>query len=235
MKEIRGILKKNPPYKENTIHGKMNNVKYYSKDEMDLIIKAFYEKYGDTNRPHLIETGFRTGLRTEELFPLTWGDLYYTNEKAEKIMWISVNKAYCSQNKIVKCTKTNETRDFKLSKKTQELFERIKPNNVRDIDLVFLSPQKKYLNSASLIVIWYGEFDRTGEEKYFRPGVVSKLFQEGKLSKYLPPYQMRATFINHQLLKGVNSYVLSEITGHDIDTMKNNYISFDGSEVRIND
>lgn len=238
--EIKIFLRKNPPSKKNKIHGKEDDTKYFSEEEMNIIIKYFYNKYGDTNRAHIIEFGFRTGLRTEELFALTWGDLYYKKENGEDVMWINVNKAYATSIKKIKSTKTYESRRFRLSKKTQQLCERIKSETFKDTDLVFTIPSGGYFNSSNLRDIWYGKETtqrlKSGElVRRFYPGVVTKLVEEGKISKYLTPYQMRATFINHKLLANVNPALLSKWTGHDVKTMIKHYESLDGSEDRMSD
>lgn len=241
IEELNQYLKKHKPHRTNKTHGREDDTRYFSHKEMNTIIQAFYDKYGDTNRAHIIDFGFRTGLRTQELFALTWGDLFYKEVEGENVLWIHVNKAYASNIRKVKSTKTDEHRKFQLSKYTQELVEKIKPKNAKDKDLVFLTATGKEFYTGTLYSIWYGTKGtrklKSGisKERKLREGIVTKLVKQKKIEKYLPAYQMRATFINHMLLAGVNPVLISKWTGHDVKTMMKHYVSLNGSEQRVPD
>lgn len=238
--QIKSYLKKHPPRRTNSKHGDENDTRYFSEQDMNTIIKAFRDKYGSTSRTHLVEFGFKTGLRLQEIFALTWGDLYYKVENDEDVLWISVNKAYATNIKKIKCTKIDETRKFQLSKSTQLFIERIRPHITKSDSLIFQPPKAKHFATDAFHNIWYGTTYYTklksGEVKTkFSKGIVTKLAEDRKIAQYLPAYQMRATFINHKLLAGVNPIILSKWTGHDVKTMMKHYESLTGSEQRMPD
>ena len=58
---------------------------------------------------------------------------------------------------------------------------------------------------------------------------------EGKISKYLCPYQARSSFITNLLLKGSNLYKVAEWAGHDVKTLLTHYNSITGMEERVPD
>jgi integrase len=252
IKNNKVFLKKNPPKKSNYLHGDRSSKKYFSEHNKQIIIDAFYKKYGDTSRAHLIEVGFGIGARTEELFALTWGDATYVDKNGEKVMKINIDKAYVSRTSSLGPTKTGCNRSFLLNKSMQCLLERIKPENAKDKDLIFPSPKGRYLDSRKLNSIWYGnqvdydlkydkekrfhcELNTKSKKRYLHYGVVSLLAINNDILEYLPPYQMRATFVNLNLLAGVNPALIAKWTGHSTKTMFEHYESLTGMEERMPD
>ena len=122
---------------------------------MNIVIDAFYTTLKNNSQcnydgtKHLVNFGFLTGLRTEELYGLNWGDFSYEKVKGESVMKLSVQRAYVSNIKKIQPPKTkNSTRQFLLSPKTQELIERIKPIDSNKNDIVFKAPKGKRLDST---------------------------------------------------------------------------------------
>jgi len=198
---------------------------YYSEEERDIIIQAFYEKKFKVNVAELVEFIFCTGVRTQEAFALTWGDIYY--DKNGDVI-ISINKAYASRIHKIKTTKNGKKREFKVNSRIKELLKRLSLNSEKNKnDLIFETSSGKF-NSLSLNQYWYGLYS-THNSKFY-PRVVYSLYEEGKISKYLPPYQMRASFVTHQLLKGKSPLIISKWTGHDAQTLLKHYEKLSGME-----
>lgn len=232
-------IKKNPPKRSNKLHGKENKERYFTEEEVNTITKAYYKEYGDTSRPQMIEAAFKLGCRPGELTALQWKDLDYIYCNDEKVMTINVDKAYSVEAKKSKSVKNYKPRMIPISKQAQKLFERIKPSNYSPDDLVFTSNTGTPLNRKLIYAIWYGRYENyktlKGTKKGFTPGLVSKLAMEGKISKYLCPYQCRASFITNNLLKGSNLYTVAKWAGHDVKTLLKHYESITGLEERVPD
>ena len=244
--EIRKTLSRNRPRHKNRRFGEDDLEEYFSKDEMNIVIDAFYTTLKNNSQcnydgtKHLVNFGFLTGLRTEELYGLNWGDFSYEKVKGESVMKLSVLRAYVSNIKKIQPPKTkNSTRQFLLSPKTQELIERIKPIDSNKNDIVFKAPKGKRLDSTKLGCIWYGTFreDRRYNEYRWRhkDGVVPTLVDKGLIRNYHYPYAMRATFITIKLLEGYPPNMIAKWTGHDVATLIKHYDKLTGLEYRMKD
>lgn len=228
-------IKKNKPCRKNRFGKIDKEFGYYSETERDIIIEAFYNrkstlKSSKVNVAELVEFTFCTGVRTQEAFALTWGDISY-NEKNEMI--ISINKAYSTCIRKTKGTKTGKIREFKVSTRVRTLLERMKLNEITNKDSLVFKCSTGEFCTRSLLNYWYGNYyygTPNKPQKTLYPGVVASLYQEGKISKYLNPYQMRASFINHQLLKGKSPLIISKWTGHDAKTLLEHYEKLKGTE-----
>ena len=130
-------IKKYPSKRCNSLHGKESKERYFNIEEVEIIIQAFYEKFGDTSRPQMIEAAFRLGCRPGELTALKWEDLDYIYLDDSKVMTINVDKAYSVELKKSKNVKNYKPRMIPISKKAHELFERIKPSDYKANDLIF--------------------------------------------------------------------------------------------------
>ncbi|MGB7709132.1 MAG: tyrosine-type recombinase/integrase [Microcoleus sp.] len=163
----------------------------FSKEERDIIIKAFYESPKDNERhaAPLIEFLFLTGCRPGEAFALTWGDIKFGSE----ILWFS--KSYNGLLKNTQVTKTKTIRMFQLYSCLTELLMRIKPDNAIDTDLVFEYKKGASFNSNLHSNYWLGFTKSNTGTDYHYPGVVTRLVEEGKINGYLPPYHTRHTYI----------------------------------------
>ena len=87
----------------------------FTKDERDIIIKAFYESEGlrQRNIAPLIEFYFLTGCRTSEALPLTWKDINFDRNL------IRFSKSIGLQTNKIKDTKTGESRLFYFSENSR--------------------------------------------------------------------------------------------------------------------
>lgn len=246
LREIRATLCRNKPRHKNKRFGEDDIEEYFSKDEMKVIIDAFYSnlnnnlQYNYDGAKHLVHFGFFTGLRTEELYGLNWGDFSYEKIKGEDVMKLFVQRAYVSNIKKIQPPKSkNSIRQFLLSPDTQDLIERIKPDNSNKNDIVFKAPGGGRLDSTKLGGLWYGTYrkDRQCKKRKWRnkDGVVSVLVNKGLINKYLYPYRMRATFITNKLLDGYSPSIVAKWTGHDVATLIKHYDKLTGLEERMID
>ncbi len=172
-----------------------NDRRAFTKEERDIIIKAFYEASpSKAFYAPLIEFYFLTGCRTSEALPLPGKDIDFERNliRFSKSLGISTRK--------VKDTKTGEARIFYFSENSRlkELLLKLKNENLNN--LVFPNKKGKHILASSIRDIWIGKryskklVDGT-ESIYYYPGVVTQLADEGKISGYLSQYHTRHTYI----------------------------------------
>ncbi|MEG4323621.1 MULTISPECIES: tyrosine-type recombinase/integrase [unclassified Microcoleus] len=164
----------------------------FTKNERDIIIKAFYDSSNAPERQiaPLIEFLFLTGCRPGEAFALTWGNIKFDNDI------IFFGKSYSASIKKVKVTKNNSIRIFKLYPRLRDLLLRIKPADPKTNDLVFKQQKGQTYTSTRQSQLWMGYTNvNKQDETVFYPGVVARLVEEGEISSYLSPYHTRHTYI----------------------------------------
>ena len=84
-------------------------------------------------------------------------------------------------------------------------------------DTVFKSKSGKKISSHIFQTTWLG---RDKSQK----GIVTELIKQGKLVKYLPPYNTRHSFINHQInIIGVAPHVVNDWCEHSEKVSKQCY------------
>jgi len=195
----------------------------FTKDERDVIIKAFYEsdKPGQLQAASLVEFLFLTGCRSGEAFALTWNNVRCDNNQ------IVIHKSYAGGIKQVKATKKNDTRLFLMYPKLRELLLRIKPVDAQPNDLVFHLMNGNSYNSSSLNDVWNHVPSQKGRLR--RLGVVTQLVESGIISCYLSPYHTRHTFITLQARGGVDLVMLSGICSTGVDVIMKHYLEHDKS------
>ena len=228
---LKGIIKKQKP-RTKSRYIDNNNIneefKGFTSEEMELIIKEFYERYLKVTKkrktinqlPYFIEFVFRTGVRIGEGIALTWGDI------SQDCNTVTINKSYSNVIWDVKGTKTGENRTFPVSTKTRSLLISIRPDNYKNDELVFKNMAGKYICQGIIHHSWLGR-ERDGT---FYDGVVKQLVDKRLVKYYLKPYAMRATFVTQQILKGVNPVVIAKWTGHNVKTLLEYYESVRGSD-----
>lgn len=198
----------------------------FSKDERDIIIKAFYEsdKPSHRNIAPLIEFLFLTGCRSGEAFALTWNNIKFDNNQ------IVIHKSYAGSIGKIKCTKNADTRLFLMYPKLRDLLTRIKPADAKPTDLVFYNSIGTSYASSSLLAAWYQQCSGTKATREYRyPGIVTQLAESGAISCYLSPYHTRHTFITLQARAGVDLVMLSGICSTGVDVIIRHYLEHDKS------
>lgn len=215
---------------ENTLE---NDRRAFTKDERDIIIKAFYES--DKNRKRktatalapLVEFLFLTGCRPSEVYALTLRDVDFERGV------IKITKSLGASTGKVKDTKTGESRLFYFSdtSRLKALLLEIKSDKTEG--LIFSNPKGKHISYGSLSKGWRDSTSKdtlkSGQEvEYFYPGVVSQLVRDGKISGYLAPYHCRHTYITITAqLNSHNNNALLHIAsscGNSVDVILRHYL-----------
>jgi len=197
----------------------------FTKDERDIIIKAFYEsdKPGQLQAAPLIEFLFLTGCRSGEAFALRWQDVFMGRDKN----YVRFSKSYNGRLKNTQVTKTGDIRIFKIYPKLRELLLRIKPDTAQPNDLVFQNTQGNSYSSNTLDALWRQTRGRKNNTIYNYPGVVTQLVDSGVISCYLSPYHTRHTFITLMAQAGADLFLLATTCGNSIEVIQRHYLGVD--------
>ncbi|WP_293127956.1 tyrosine-type recombinase/integrase [Microcoleus sp. bin38.metabat.b11b12b14.051] len=201
----------------------------FTRDERDIIIKAFYEspKKQQVKLAPLIEFYFLTGCRTSEALPLTWKDIDFDRNL------IRFSKSVgCGTNKI-KDTKTGETRLFYFSENSRLKALLLGVKEAASNSLVFPNSKGKFTQLKVVSNSWRDNSNKqvrpSGEEvTYFYPGIVSQLARDGLISGYLSPYHTRHTYIT--LTAHANSHNTDALLhiatscGNSVDVILRHYL-----------
>jgi len=201
----------------------------FTKDERDIIIKAFYEsdKVKHQLVAPLIEFLFLTGCRPSEAYALTWRDVDFDRGV------IKITKSVGAKTRKLKDTKTGESRLFYFSgtSRLKALLLEIKSDKTEG--LIFSNDKGKYYNSCFVGYCWRDRIAKgtlkSGEEvEYFYPGVVTQLVRDGKVNGYLAPYHCRHTYIT--LIAHANSHNTDALLhiatscGNSVDVILRHYL-----------
>jgi integrase len=181
--------------------------KCFEKNEIENILTAFAsnEFVSKFSVVHLhsyyrgyVEFLALTGFRPEEAIALTWTDI--------KNGRIIVSRAY-SQG-ILKSTKTFKTREFPVNSQLSQLLQSLP----RTQNLIFPAPEGSYVNQHN-----FGE-------RYWKP-IVKKLVAAGKVSEYLPTYNLRHSWITRMLRSGLDIATVAKLAGNKPDTIMKHYLA----------
>jgi integrase len=159
---------------------------------------------------------FLTGCRTGEAIAFWYSDINWEKEH------IIFRRNYSSGCRIYKSTKNSTTRIFPMPRDGElwQLLESMgsgKPN-----ENVFKGKNGKTIHDRSFQSVWLGK------EKNKTKGIIPALIEQGKVSKYLPPYNTRHTFINHQINDiGIAPHVVDAWCEHSDDVSKAHYRDLD--------
>ncbi|MEG4808054.1 site-specific integrase [Microcoleus sp. F8-D3] len=202
----------------------------FTKEERDIIIKAFHEsdKANERQAAPLIEFLFLTGCRPGEAFALRWGDVMFDRGI------IRFSKSYDGATKQTKRTKTKVVRMFPLNdKRLIDLLNRIKPEKVKLTDLIFKQLKGQSWNSRCHSIVWAGRSVTVDDKTYVYPGIVTRLADEGKISDYLPPYHPRHTYITltaHACQSNSSALLLlAHACGNSPEVIMKHYLDVDRS------
>ncbi|QSJ19439.1 site-specific integrase [Nostoc sp. UHCC 0702] len=195
----------------------LDKSKAYTWDEAQIILEWIKE-----NRPHwhdFVKFKFLTGCRTGEAIALMWGDVDWEKER------ISIRRSHDPVTKKFyplkndKTYKGKEKRDFPMPKDGElwNLLKSIPQGN--DGDIVFKSKSRKIIERSAFIHTWKGRNNST-----VLKGIIPELIKQGKLTKYLSPYNTRHTFITHAVFDlGIDEKIVSKWCGHQIDVSNKHY------------
>jgi integrase len=180
--------------------------KCFEKNEIEQILAVFASNEFMSKfsvHPHSHYRGYveflaLTGFRPEEAIALSWSDI--------KNGQIIVSRAY-SQG-ILKSTKTYETRTFPVNGQLDKLLKGLPKTQT----LVFPSPEGGYINQHN-----FGE-------RYWKP-IVKKLVVAGKVSEYLPTYNLRHSWITRMLRSNLDIATVAKLAGNKPDTIMKHYLA----------
>ncbi len=187
----------------------LNKTKAYTWEEAQEILNylaSFNNKYKHWH--DIIKFKFITGCRTGEAIAFMHGDIFWDKHE------IVIRRTYDE--------KTKKTYPLKNVKGEGELARRFPmPKNgelwnlLKSIaegspsEIVFKSKTGKIIYTRTLINMWHGN-NHAGCK-----GIIQTLIEQGKVSKYLPPYNTRHTFITHQIYDlGRDEKIVSAWCGH---------------------
>ncbi len=197
----------------------------FSKEERDIIVKAFYEspKENERHAAPLIEFLFLTGCRPGEAFALRWQDVMFERG------YVRFSKSYNGRLKNTQQTKTGDIRLFKLYDRLTELLLKIKTDSAIGTNLVFKQRHKVPFNSDTHGNLWKGYISHGINYS----GCVTRLVEQSKISTYLPPYHARHTYIT--LTAHANSenssalLLLAHSSGNSVEILLKHYLGVDTS------
>jgi len=180
--------------------------KCFEKDEIEHILAAFasnefcskFSVHSHSYYRDYVEFLVLTGFRPEEAIALIWSDI--------KNSRIIVSRAYSQQ--ILKSTKTYETRTFPINSQLSKLLEALP----RTHNLVFPSAEGGYINQHN-----FGE-------RYWKL-IVRQLVVAGKVSEYLPTYNLRHSWITRMLRSDLDIATVAKLAGNKPDTIMKHYLA----------
>ena len=215
MSELLAIDYKNSKPYPARVTGRCGRILHVSRLNAIIVDDFFKRKKGLI--PYLIELLFRTGMRPEEAFALTWGDI------GDGCSTIHINKAYTTRGKRIKGTKNGKVRTLPCSPRVKKILQTLKPEDCDLNSLIFKNAHNNPFNNDNI------------EDHWLQGGkaIVANLIEEGKLSHYLKPYSTRATFISMQLHAGFDVKTVAYWVGDKPETILNSYASINEKAVPV--
>ncbi|MEH2352570.1 tyrosine-type recombinase/integrase [Nostoc sp.] len=194
--------------------------KAYTWDEAQAILEYVQEKY--LHWHDYLKFKFLTGCRTGEAIALKWCDIAWDKER------ILIRRTYDRRTKKFYPLKNDRTykgdslRRFPMPK-DGELWKLLKSIPCGELnDIVFQSKTGKTIDTIIFATSWRGR-DKGNSDKG-RKGIIPALIEQGKLTKYLSPYNTRHTFITHAIFDlGIDEKKVSYWCGHKIEVSNKHY------------
>lgn len=167
---------------------------------------------------HITAFRFLTGCRLGEAQALWWNDIKWNNE------CIIFRRNYSSKAKKYKSTKNNTERVFPMKKNSRlwNLLKELKQG--KDNECVFRQGNDTVIPNSTIGMYWKGFISHGKKKKYHYKGFITELVEDGKISRYLPPYNTRHTFITHAIYDlGIPSDVVNAWCEHSEEVSKKHY------------
>lgn len=177
-----------------------HDVNPFTKEERDLIIKAFYENRYYSSYTSFVKFLFYTGCRPSEAIALQWKHINKSKILFERVVVDSVDGLTLRQG-----LKTQEKREFPISIQLQYLLESIKPDECTSDSLIFPSPKGGWIDIHN-----------------FRNRAWQNILSNLDI-EYRKPYQTRHTFISQQKALGVEDDQLAKACGTSISMIHKHY------------
>lgn len=186
----------------------LDKARAYTWKEAQLIIQAFQNHPRYSHYHDFVKFKFFTGCRTGEAIAFMWGDINWGKEciyfrrthNERKRKYYNLKNAVGDKELI---------RIFPMPK-DGELWNLLKSIPQKDLnENVFKSVKGKVMWASFFNRVW--KYDHQAK----RNGIILDLIEKGKLSKYLPSYNTRHTFITHQVFDiGIDGKIVSYWCGH---------------------
>jgi integrase len=181
--------------------------KPFTSDEIKAIIQGFEQNRYYSHYVEFVEFLLGTGCKTGEAIGLRWRHL---NDDCSTV-WIGESLS----RGISKATKTNRARTIMLTSRLRSLLFSMKSDNIDSERPVFTSPKGNPID------------DHNFRNRAWK-SVLSKVGVE-----YRKPYNTCHTLISHALNQGMNPVEVAQLTGHDVQTLYENYAENVNSRPRL--
>lgn len=194
--------------------------KCFEKGEIEEIIKAFQSnefcsKFSTVKHSYYaeyVEFLALTGCRPEEAIALRWDRIERKNGKVNIIF----DQAF-SQGEL-KATKNYESRTFPVNKQLTILLGEID----RSSDLLFPSVQGGFINQHNF------------RDRYWEP-ILNKLVATGKVAEYLPPYNLRHSWITRMIRAGLDVGTIAALAGNSPKVIYEHYLAANRKDLVLPD
>ncbi|MGL5876559.1 MAG: tyrosine-type recombinase/integrase, partial [Xenococcaceae cyanobacterium] len=166
--------------------------------------------------------------REGEAFALKFDDL--------KQGYILFDESYSTEAKTTEATKTYTTRLFRTEGygKLERLLAYKKKTAQPGQEFVFVTDSGEQFNRLKLAATWQGKEKGSKKKPNYRLGVVTRLVEQGIISRYLKPSAMRHTFITLQVQAGTDVKLIADSVGNSVNTIYKYYLG-SNREARIAD
>lgn len=215
-----GLAKSIKPGKKSPQLIEEEDYRAFTREERNAIVNEFSSSPHKSERQfaNLVAFLFLTGCRLGEAFALKFEDL--------KPGYILFDESYSTEAKTTEKTKTSTTRLFRLSGygKLERLLEYRKKIAQPGQEFVFVTDSGAQLNRLKLAAAWHGKEKGTKEKPNYQTGVVTRLVEQGIVSRYLKPSSTRHTFITLQIQSGTDVKLLADSVGNSVDTIYKHYL-----------
>ncbi|ELR97394.1 tyrosine-type recombinase/integrase [Gloeocapsa sp. PCC 73106] len=171
--------------------------KPFNRAEIHKIINGFEHSKYYSHYTDFVKFLFGTGCRTGEAIGLRWQHL---NDDCSTV-WIGESLS----RGIRKATKTNRARTITLTPKLQKILGERRPDSFNPEALVFGSPLGNPIDDHN-----------------FRNRAWKSILNQVNV-EYRKPYNTRHTLISHALDQGMSPVTVAQLTGHDVQTLYENY------------
>jgi integrase len=207
----------------------LDKSKAYTWDEALAILEYVKNNSRIKHWYNFIKFKFLTGCRTGEAVALMWQDIDWDKER------ILIRRTYDRYTKKFYPLKNDSSYKGELVRrfpmpKDGELWQLLKSiEQGQDNEVVFKSKSKKIIDINVFHDTWSGRSDRGSK------GIIPELIKQGKVSKYLSPYNTRHTFIYHAIFDlGHDEKVVSKWCGHTVGVSAKHYQDIELASVGIN-
>jgi integrase len=181
--------------------------KPFTREEVGAIVEAFRtDRYYSQYYPFVMFL-FGTGCRTGEAIGLRWK---HVSDDCNTV-WIGESLS----RGVRKATKTNKSRTVGLTEKLREILISIKPTKPDPDALVFTTSKGNAIDDHN-----------------FRNRAWKKILAQLEID-YRKPYNTRHTLISHALDMGLSPIAVADLTGHDVETLYQNYAGVVNSKTQL--